>query len=44
MEENNKDKQVFTTEQRAIILEALKDPEVKSEIIAILEEAGLLRE
>lgn len=42
--EDNKDQQVFTPEQRAAILEALKDPEARNAIIAILEEAGLLHE
>lgn len=42
--EEYKDQQVFTPEQRAAILEALKDPEARKAIIAILEEAGLLHE
>ena len=42
--EDNKDQQVFTPEQRAAILEALKDPEKKKAILAILEAAERQRE
>lgn len=42
--EDNKNQSVFTPEQKAIIMEALKDPEVRKAITAILEEAGLLHE
>lgn len=41
MEENTN---VFTPEQREAIKKALKEPEARKAIIAILEEAGLLHE
>lgn len=42
MEENKN--QVFTPEQKAIIMEALNDPEKLKAVLALLKDAGLLLE
>lgn len=44
MKDNDKKSSVFTPEQKAAIMKALDDPEMLQKIIAILKDAGQLRE